>query len=790
MAAQVSPPVRVCDALAYAVAGLPIFPCRGDKSPLTPHGCKDASVDPAQVFTWWERFAPAALGLATGPGSGVWVLDVDAPKPGREADGRDTLAELERQHGPLPATVEQRTGGGGRQLFFAWPQEGPPVRNSASRIGPGLDVRGQGGYVVLPPSLHPSGNRYAWVPGRSPGALAPAEAPSWLLALVNDGGDAPTPAPFRPPAKPGGATAYGQKAMAEELALLAGVGAGQRNDSLNRAAFRLGQLAAGGQLKRAQVEAALLGAARSLGLSEREAKATINSGLEAGQREPRGPTDSAPIAMLQTWPELVPFDSFEPQPLPVGVLPGWARDFVLAAAEHLQVASCLVLANVLGAVATITARVFRMEVRPGYQEPLNLYLLAPAPPAERKTGTQAICLAPLYAWERERSEAMAGQINEARSRRKSQEAVIAGLRTKLGKAKPDERERLMREIASLEMTLPEVPQAPRLLADDITAEALAALMADHDQCLGIASAEGGLFDTLAGRYSNGVPNLDLVLKAHAGEPVRVDRKNAPPIIMNSPALTLCLSPQPEVVSGLMGKPGFRGRGLLGRFAYILPQTRLGRRMVDAPPIPQATRRAFDDALRRLLDLPWTSDEHGEPAAHVLHLERRAYLAWVEFAEAIEPELAEGGSFEGVRDWAGKLPGLAARLAGNLHAMEHLERATGLAVAESTMARALDLAAALAGHALAAFGMMGADHDVEAAKRVLAWIRRDHIERFTMREAHRAVRGLLQKAEQVRAALSILEERGHVLAEPAPKTSAPGRPASPSYIVNPKALAVV
>jgi hypothetical protein len=105
--------------------------------------------------------------------------------------------------------------------------------------------------------------------------------------------------------------------------------------------------------------------------------------------------------------------------------------------------------------------------------------------------------------------------------------------------------------------------------------------------------------------------------------------------------------------------------------------------------------------------------------------------------------------------------LAARLAGNLHAMEHLERATGLAVAESTMARALELAAALAGHALAAFGMMGADHDVEAAKRVLAWIRRDHIERFTMREAHRAVRGLLQKAEQVRAALSVLEERGHV-----------------------------
>jgi len=107
-----------------------------------------------------------------------------------------------------------------------------------------------------------------------------------------------------------------------------------------------------------------------------------------------------------------------------------------------------------------------------------------------------------------------------------------------------------------------------------------------------------------------------------------------------------------------------------------------------------------------------------------------------------------------------------------------------------MARALELAAALVGHALAAFEMMGADPDIEAAKRVLAWIRRDHIEEFTMRKAHRAVRGHYPKAEQVRAALSILEERGHVLIEPAPKTNGPGRPASPVYIVNPKPLEVV
>ncbi|MFH1036435.1 MAG: hypothetical protein V1806_18210 [Pseudomonadota bacterium] len=107
-----------------------------------------------------------------------------------------------------------------------------------------------------------------------------------------------------------------------------------------------------------------------------------------------------------------------------------------------------------------------------------------------------------------------------------------------------------------------------------------------------------------------------------------------------------------------------------------------------------------------------------------------------------------------------------------------------------MGRALDLAAALVGHALAAFDMMGADPDIEAAKHCLAWLRREHVERFSLRDYHRAVMGRYPKADQVRAALSILEERGHVLAEPAPKASGPGRPASPGYLVNPKALEVV
>ena len=280
---QINPmPIRFCDALAFALAGLPVFPCRSDKTPLTLHGFKDASNDPAQVFTWWGRLKPEALGMATGVDSGLWVLDVDAPKPGRIGDGPAALAALVQEHGPLPATVEQITGGGGRHLFFAWPRDGLPVKNSAGKLAPGLDVRGEGGYVILPPSLHHTGNRYAWAEGHSLRDMEPAPAPAWLLAMVRrDSISTPLELSWSPP-KASGGTAYGQKALSEELARLAGVVEGERNESLNQIAFNLGRLVAGEQLKRNQVEAALLGMALGLGLTEKEARATISRLLKNG----------------------------------------------------------------------------------------------------------------------------------------------------------------------------------------------------------------------------------------------------------------------------------------------------------------------------------------------------------------------------------------------------------------------------------------------------------------------------------------------------------------------------
>ena len=264
-------------ALKYAAGGWRVFPCKISKGPLVNDWPNAASTAPETIRAWWAKWPGASIGCPAGALRGAWVLDVDLP------DGPGSLAALQAEHGPLPATLEQRTGGGGRQLFFQW-SEAREVRNSVNKLAPGLDVRGEGGYVILPPSGHPSGGAYAWTSNGAP----LAEAPGWLLDMV-----APLPTvaqaakPASLPARMHGTTPYGRKALEAEAANVVGTLPGGRNQALNESAFALGQLVAGGELDRQEAESALIGAALAAGLPEQEARKTIASGLPAGEKEPR-----------------------------------------------------------------------------------------------------------------------------------------------------------------------------------------------------------------------------------------------------------------------------------------------------------------------------------------------------------------------------------------------------------------------------------------------------------------------------------------------------------------------
>ena len=181
-------------ALDYAAAGIPIFPVARDKRPLLERGFHAATTDPRTIESWYRYHVDAGIGLPTGPGSGFWVLDLDLEKIDAKTgevipSGEVTLAGLVERYGPLPETLSQRTGGGGRQLLFKW--TGERIRNRARDIGPGLDTRGvredssPAGYIVVPPSGHLSGGRYAWEGEFDLGRLA--VAPPWLVYLATFG---------------------------------------------------------------------------------------------------------------------------------------------------------------------------------------------------------------------------------------------------------------------------------------------------------------------------------------------------------------------------------------------------------------------------------------------------------------------------------------------------------------------------------------------------------------------------------------------------------------------------
>lgn len=200
-------------ALAYATRGwkvLPLHnptdaaPCSCDdgaacdrspgKHPRTRHGLKDATTNAAVIRQWWANWPHANVGILTGAESGFWALDIDTRK-----GGEDTLERLRSIHGGIPHTAQALTGGGGEHWLFRHGGGELVIPNTVEALGPGLDVRGDGGYIVAPPSLHPNGRLYAWEGSSDPQEVPLAEAPSWLLSLVRG-----RPTPVRAPLQLGG----------------------------------------------------------------------------------------------------------------------------------------------------------------------------------------------------------------------------------------------------------------------------------------------------------------------------------------------------------------------------------------------------------------------------------------------------------------------------------------------------------------------------------------------------------------------------------------------------------
>lgn len=477
-----------------------------------------------------------------------------------------------------------------------------------------------------------------------------------------------------------------------------------------------------------------------------------------------------------------PFEPFTPPDtsklpaFPVECLPPVLRDMAQAAAVNLQVAVDMTAVAGLAVVALCVQGKFIINPKPGWLEQLNLYAAVVARPSDRKTPALDLMSRPVYAFEKEENERRAPLVEEYRTKREVLSKRIANLKELAAKPTPskgkpvtlDDITELQYELADLER---EAVKPLRLLADDTTPEALASLMAVNDGKMGIVSDEGGVFDILAGKYSNGKANMDVFLKSYTGAPLRIDRKGRPPETIDHPTLTMLLMVQPVVLEAIMGNHDFAGRGFLARPLYALPVSTVGHRAYNTPPVPPQVEEAYHLLVDKLLSVK----DLGE--ARIIRITPEAHQEAERFFYTIEPRLVDDlGDLDDLEGWGGKYHGQVMRIAGVLHCCIHGQEAAQVPLTVETMRAAETIGEYFLAHARAAFQIMGITEgqDTKDAKYILKRLEADGRTEISKRDLYDLCKGRLTQVEDMGPGLRVLVERGYIAIETI-KNGRRGRP---------------
>lgn len=428
----------------------------------------------------------------------------------------------------------------------------------------------------------------------------------------------------------------------------------------------------------------------------------------------------------------------------------------------------------LGVLATCLQGKYKIEGTPGYFEPLSLYTVVIAAPGERKSSVMRDMTTFLYEYEQEYNKAHSMEIRENHLQRESLERQISGLQKKLERKESREMEL---ELQQLQEQLEETPELKpvRFFADDCSSEALTSLMASNNGVFSVISTEGGIFDIMAGRYSN-KSNIDVWLKGHCGDAIYVDRMTREAECIMHPALSAILSIQPSVLDEIMSNTTMTGRGLIARFLYASPPSRIGSRVFRTQPIPPEVTAAYRSLIFRLMALPIDGD------AHTVRLSEKAFDLMADYFQEHEKFLV--GEGQAISDWASKYIGAVLRIAGLLHCADMEDDKAE--VTASTMSKAIQIGKYFLAHSTYAYSMMGTDLAIQKAKFVLAKLKKKNVSAIKRSELFQMCRGkFFKKTEEIFPTLELLEGHGYIRLEE-PERQSVGRPADVKIIVNPAA----
>ena len=469
------------------------------------------------------------------------------------------------------------------------------------------------------------------------------------------------------------------------------------------------------------------------------------------------------------WETPLSFDEYDLPTFPVDALPETVRRYVLAVAESTQTSVDMAAVEALGVVSLCSQGKYFIRGNADWDEPLNIYTVVILSPAERKSSVLSMMIRPVEEYEKEENSRRNAGIIESQmvlSRLEKEKRCLVERASK-GKATEEEVRAKAAEIAKYEPIKP-----LRLFVDDVTSEKLTSVLAENKGCAAVVSAEGGIFDIISGLYSRNV-NIDVFLKGHSGDTIRVDRIGRASESIIHPALTMVLAVQPEVLNGLMSNNTFRGRGLTARFLYSMPKSTVGSRSFSTKPIPEGVRARYQALIETIL----SGDNEQEP----ISLDDGAREVLEDLFNEIEGRLK--GDLAEISDWAGKFVGAVLRIGGILHVMKYPKDSMFDPVDRETMENAVSIGRYFLEHAKAAYSLMGADAVNKNARLFLAAVKRKRLTEFSRRDAMRLYRGC-KTVESLQPVLDRLCEYGYLAVKPVPPSYGPGRKPSDTYLVNP------
>lgn len=715
------------------------------KHPRTPRGLKDATTDPATIDAWWQRWPDANIAIRTGApppeieGVGVWVLDID-PRHG----GDKSLAELIEKHGPLPKTVEAMTGGGGIHYVFAMPPNAE-IRNKTNLI-PGVDVRGAGGYIVVAPSVHSSGNTYAWKDGCSPRDIAAAEAPKWLLSLASKPAeveqDEIVPAPPGVVARLQEKWNASQKSQPPEDSVLEAarrfiakcdrVAEGQRNS----AAFRIaGHLHAftheqtGSTLTEPEALELIRGwnQGNTPPLADEELSKAVKSAF-AGNGTPRTPhvvKAKAPSPHSAAQPSRSSALSWKPFPLEV--LPAPLKTFITSGGEAIGCDPSYVALPVLAVVASLIGNKRRVALKQSWSELAVLWVAIIGDSGTMKTPAFKLAMKALRDLQ---SSAMA----RYEERLAVYEADLQQYEKAFGEWKRS------RKSSSEPPPKPQPPDAERFIVADLTVEAVAPILKANPNGVLLARDEiSGWFGSFDRYSASGKGGGDSAhwLSTFNGESMLVDRKTGPTKVINVPSavVSVCGGVQPGILRRLLSEE-HKESGLAARLLFAHPP-RKPKRWTEAD-LSEDVERSWADLLVRLIELNPNYDANGQPVPVLLPLTGEGKAAWIDFYNEHANEHADlTGELSAA--WS-KLEGYAARFALIIHVIRQVTADPTLehpgSIDEVSVAAGVTLSRWFGHEAKRVYAMLGEPEELRHHRRLVELIERKGGE-VTVREWQRS-----------------------------------------------------